>query len=183
MRLKSLFLKLKLMWLNKNIFLVGLMGSGKNFWAEKLSASLHIPAFDLDKEIEKAEGKTVAEIFTENGEAYFRQRENEVLKSFATKNNFILAAGGGAACFHNNIDWMNENGITIWIDDAPAIIAERLKKEKSHRPLIASVKDEELTDFLTEMRDKRKPFYAKATYHFTGNFTLKNFLKTIASHE
>jgi shikimate kinase len=159
------------------------MGSGKSFWAEKLSAALQILAFDLDKEIEKPEGKTVAEIFTKNGEEYFRQKENKVLKSFAHKDNFVLATGGGTPCFHDNIDWMNKNGITIWIDEPIEIIASRLKKEKSHRPLIASVPDEDLKDFLIEMRDKRKLFYAKATYHFTGNFTEKDFLKTIATHE
>jgi shikimate kinase len=165
------------------IFLIGLMGSGKSYWAKKLSAGLSIPAFDLDTEIEKLEGKTVAEIFETQGENYFRQAENKALKSFAHKNNFVLATGGGAACFYDNIEWMNKHGITIWIDDSPEIIAERLKKEKSHRPLIASISDEGLKDFLIEMRKKRKPFYAKATYHFTNNFTEQDILKTLTSHE
>lgn len=165
-----------------NIFLIGLMGSGKSYWAKKLSAILNIPAFDLDIEIEKPEGKTVAEIFEVQGENYFRQAENKVLKSFAGKENFILSTGGGTACFHDNIEWMNKNGTTIWIDEPLEIIAERLKKEKAHRPLIATVKDEYLIVFLSEMRDKRKPFYAKAKYHLKENINEKNFLKII-SHE
>ncbi|MEP6467098.1 MAG: shikimate kinase [Parafilimonas sp.] len=165
------------------IFLIGLMGSGKSFWAKKLSTILNIPAFDLDTEIEKIESKTVTAIFTEQGEDYFRLAENIVLKSFAHKNNFVLATGGGAACFHDNIDWMNKNGITIWIDDSTEIIADRLRKEKAHRPLIASVKDENLKDFLTEMREKRKAFYSQAAYCLTGNFTETDFLKIIASYE
>src|SRR3954463_10365891 len=99
------------------VFLIGLMGSGKTFWAHKLSAILNIPAFDLDTEIEKAESKTIAEIFVEKGEAYFRKKENEILKNFSDNKNFILSTGGGTPCFHDNIDWMNVQGITIWIDE------------------------------------------------------------------
>lgn len=167
-----------------NIFLVGLMGSGKSFWAHKLSTALKIPAFDLDKEIEKAEARTIPEIFAEKGEAYFRQKENEVLKTFAQKNNFILATGGGAPCFHDNINWMNDNGITIWIDEPLSTIASRLKKGKSHRPLIANIADEDLESFFYEMREKRKPFYSKAQYHLnSGDLNEKHFLEIFSRHE
>jgi shikimate kinase len=159
------------------------MGSGKSFWARKLSATFGIPAFDLDTEIEKIEGITVAAIFDEKGEDYFRSKEKEVLKSFADKQHFLLATGGGAPCFYDNMAWMNENGITIWIDEPIKIIAERLQKQKSHRPLIASVENDKLEDFLTQMREKRKPFYEKARYRLTGNIAEKDFMKIIASHE
>ena len=167
-----------------NIFLIGLMGSGKSYWAHKLSIAQHIPAYDLDKEIEKTEGKTIAQIFAENGETYFRQKENEVLKSFAHKNNFILATGGGAPCFHDNINWMNDNGITIWIDEPLSTIASRLLKEKAHRPLIANVADEDLEKFFYAMREKRKPFYAEAKYHLSSdNLTNKHFLEILSPDE
>jgi shikimate kinase len=165
------------------IFLIGLMGSGKSFWARKLSTALGIPAFDLDTEIEKMEGKTVAAIFAEKGEDRFRTKENEVLKSFASNQRFLLATGGGSPCFFDNMDWMNENGITIWLDEPIKIIAKRLQKQKLHRPLIASVEDDSLEDFLTQMRDKRKPFYAKAKYQLTGNISEKDFLKIISLNE
>ncbi len=160
------------------------MGSGKSYWADKLSSLLNIPAFHLDDEIEKAEQKTVAEIFSEKGEDHFRQKENEVLKSFSAKENFILSTGGGAPCFYDNMNWMNNNGITIWIDEPVEIIAERLQKEKSHRPLIATVEDNNLEYFLTQMREKRNSFYSKAKYYLTGNnITEKDFLKIISTHE
>jgi shikimate kinase len=166
------------------VFLVGLMGSGKSFWAQQLSAILHIPAFDLDTEIEKTEVKKVAAIFADDGENYFRQKENEVLKSFADKPNFILATGGGAPCFFDNMGWMNAHGTTVWIDEPVEIIAARLEKEKSHRPLIANVETEGLANFLTQMRDKRKSFYSKAKFHLSGNnITEKDFLKIINSNE
>jgi shikimate kinase len=166
------------------IFLIGLMGSGKSFWAKKLSALLHIPAFDLDKEIEKIAGRTVAAIFADEGESYFRQKENEVLKSFEGKPNFLLATGGGAPCFHDNMEWMNENGVTIWIDEPPSVIASRLKKEKSHRPLIAEVADDNLSEFFIRMRGSRAPYYMRAKYHLSGNhITEKDFMKIIRSNE
>lgn len=166
------------------IFLIGLMGSGKSFWAQKLSAILHIPAFDLDTEIEKVEGKTVAAIFVDDGESYFRQKENEVLKSFEGKPDFIVATGGGAPCFLDNMQWMNEHGTTIWIDEPVETVAARLEKEKSHRPLIANVETKNLANFLAQMRDKRKLFYSKAKFHLSGyNITEKDFLKIIRPHE
>ena len=159
------------------------MGSGKTFRAKKLSRALKIAAFDLDHEIEKAEGKTVAEIFAGKGENYFRLKENELLRSFADKHDFILSTGGGAPCFHDNIDWMNTQGTTIWMDEWPATIALRVKKEKAQRPLIAGVPDEELEDFFIQMREKRKPFYAKATHHLTGRFNEAAFLRILSPYE
>ena len=159
------------------------MGSGKSFWADKLSNILHIPAYHLDDEIERSEGRTIAEIFAEQGEDYFRLKESEVLKNFENKNDFILSTGGGTPCFYNNIDWMNANGTTIWIDEPLETIASRLMKEKSHRPLIAKIDDDNLIEFLVQMRDKRKPYYSKAKHHVIGgSINEKSFLKII-QHE
>lgn len=167
--------------MHQQVFLIGLMGSGKSFWAHKLSAALNVPAFDLDTEVEKAEGKTIAEIFSGKGQDYFRQKENEVLKSFAGKENYILATGGGAPCFHDNIRWMNTHGITIWIDEPIATIAKRLQKGKAHRPLIANVADEHLETFFNNMREQRMPFYKQAKYHLnSGNLNEKHFLEILS---
>lgn len=164
------------------VYLLGMPGSGKSFWADKLSRILHIPAFHLDDAIEKNEGKTISEIFTENGEDYFRQKEREVLKSFSSKNNFILSTGGGTPCFFNNMNWMNANGITIWIDESLDIIASRLIKEKSRRPLLANVDDKNIASFLIEMLDKRKVFYVKAKHHLTGeSINEKSFLNILSN--
>lgn len=165
-----------------NTFLLGLMGSGKSFWADKLSSVTNIPSFHLDDEIEKSEQKTIAQIFEERGEDYFRKKETEILKSFSGKKKFILSVGGGTPCFNNNMNWMNENGITIWIDEPIAVIEKRLLKEKSHRPLIANIPDKDLYAFLFDMREKRSVFYAKAKHHLSDNINEKKFLEIIA-HE
>jgi shikimate kinase len=175
------------MRLNKicvKVFLIGLMGSGKTYWAVKLGALLNIHVFDLDKEIEKSENKNVAEIFAEKGEDYFRMKENEILKSFANKKHFVLSTGGGAPCFYDNMEWMNLYGITVWIDDSIEKIVERLVKEKSHRPLIAALNDNELNAFLTDMLNKRRAFYSQAKIHLNGNNINEEYLlKIISPHE
>lgn len=166
------------------VFLIGLMGSGKSFWADKLGASLKIPAFHLDDEIEEAEQKTISEIFTAEGEDAFRLKESAALKSFAGKGSFILSTGGGTPCFHDNMNWMNAHGITIWIDESSDTIAGRLQEEKQHRPLIASVEDDKLHEFLSDMLRNRRQFYAQAKFHLREpNINETQFLKIILENE
>ena len=132
---------------NISFFLLGLMGAGKNFWADSLSKHFNIPVYHLDDEIEKSEQKSIAAIFIEKNEIYFRRKETEILKNFSHKQSFILSVGGGTPCFNNNMGWMNANGITIWLDESLQIIKERLIKQKSHRPLIADIPDDEILSF------------------------------------
>ena len=144
------------------IFLVGLMGSGKSYWTKQLAKKYKTGGYDLDYLIEVKEEKTIAEIFTEDGEDYFRKVESTVLKWFAEKKTYVLATGGGAPCFFDNMDWMNKQGITIWLDEPLSAIAARLAPEKAQRPLIANLSDSELLAFLEKQRESRLPFYSAA---------------------
>src|SRR3954454_1788630 len=99
------------------VFLVGMMGSGKSYWAQKLKKKLKVPAYDLDALIEMMEEKTVGEIFEEDGEEYFRKAEAKMLRLFSEKKQFILSCGGGTACYNDNMEWMNKQGITIWLNE------------------------------------------------------------------
>ena len=146
------------------IFLIGMMGSGKSFCSKKLAKKLKIAAYDLDKLIEMTEDISIAEIFEEEGEEYFRKEESKILRWFDEKKNFVLATGGGTPCFHKNMEWMNENGITIWINEPINVLVERLKKEKEHRPLIKDLSDDKLASFLTNKLAERTPFYSMATH-------------------
>ena len=162
------------------IFLIGMMGSGKSYCAKKIAKKLKLAAYDLDNLIEMTEDLTIAEIFEEEGEEYFRKLEAKILRWFGEKKNFVLATGGGTPCFHNNIDWMNENGITIWLDEPIDVLVERLKPGKEHRPLIKDLSDEELGSFLTNKLAERKPFYSQAKHAMAySNITEKNLLKLI----
>ena len=151
------------------IFLLGMMGTGKTFWTKKLSKKLKSGSYDLDFLIESHEERTIAEIFAEEGEDYFRKTEAKILRWFGEKKIFVLAVGGGTPCFHENMDWMNKQGITIWIDEPIDTLVERLKPEKDHRPLIKDLSDEQLGIFLTNKLTERAAFYGQAKYHLQGN--------------
>ncbi|MES2005711.1 MAG: shikimate kinase [Bacteroidota bacterium] len=151
------------------LFLIGMMGTGKSHWTKKLSQKLKTGGYDLDFLIESHEEKTIAEIFAEEGEAYFRKSESKILRWFGEKKTFVLATGGGTPCHEKNMEWMNEQGITIWIDEPIDVLVERLKPGKMHRPLIKDLSDEALKEFLTGKLVERYPFYCRAKHHLQGD--------------
>lgn len=150
------------------IFLIGMMGSGKSFWSTQIAQQLNLQAYDLDTVIETSLGKTIAQIFEEDGESTFRIAETQALQSFSNKQNFILATGGGTPCFNNNMQWMNEQGITIWLNEAIEVLVKRLITEKAHRPLIKHLTNNELELFLRNKLQERKFFYNQAKFNLTS---------------
>lgn len=146
-----------------------MMGSGKTYWAQKLMKKFKVPAYDLDSLIEMMEEKTITEMFAEHGEAHFRKAEASVLRLFKEKKQFILSCGGGTPCFSDNMNWMNKNGITIWINEPVDVLAERLAAEKDHRPLIKDLEDTNLKKFLSAKLLEREAFYKQAKYTLSGN--------------
>ena len=166
------------------IFLIGMMGSGKSYCAQRIAKKLKLRAYDLDNLIEMTEDLTISEIFEEEGEAYFRKLEATVLRWFGEKKSFVVATGGGTPCFHNNIEWMNENGITIWLNESVDVLVERLKPEKGHRPLISELSDDELGAFLTKKLAERAPFYNQAKHAVAYSaMKEKDFIKLIEDKE
>jgi shikimate kinase len=151
------------------IFLIGMMGSGKSYWMNKLAKKLDLPKYDLDTLIEGVEDRTIKQIFNESGEAHFRKMESIVLKWFSDKDEFILATGGGTPCFHNNMEWMNSEGLTIWLDEPTDALIKRLIPEKAHRPLIAKLSDKKLGSYLEEKKEERRSFYSQAKIIISGD--------------
>ena len=145
------------------IFLIGFMGCGKTHWGRQLSQKLQMPFFDLDSLIEEREGKTITEIFAEMGEEYFRMLEKDVLYMITESHpSFVLACGGGAPCFFNNIDYMKSRGTTVWINCSTDCLYSRLVKEKDKRPLIKNIPDNELRSYIIKKYSDRKIFYQQA---------------------
>ncbi len=157
------------------IFLIGMMGAGKSYWAQKLAAAHGMDWIDLDAQVEKATQMSIAEIFETEGEDYFRNKEREVLQQLSVFDHLIIATGGGLPCFHDNMDWMNKNGITIWLYEPIEVLVKRLLPEKKHRPLIKDLSDEELSGFLSKRLAERKPFYSKAQHHLQGTISENSF--------
>jgi shikimate kinase len=165
------------------LFLIGMMGSGKTHWGKWFAKKAKECFYDLDNLIEIAEEKTIAEIFAEDGEVSFRKTEAKILGWFAEKKKFVLATGGGTPCFHGNMKWMNEHGMTIWIDEPVEVLFERLLPEKDHRPLIKNLSNEELKNFLSDKLKERKPFYSQAKYHLeANNISEKSFVEILKDH-
>ncbi|MCU7695045.1 shikimate kinase [Haoranjiania flava] len=160
------------------IFLVGMMGSGKTTCAKKWAGAVNANAYDLDALIEEEEGCTISGIFAQKGEDYFRKKESELLRTFAQKDNFILATGGGAPCYYDNMQWMNEHGTTIWLNVSSGVLFSRLKHAREHRPLLRSLDDDALKEFINKKMAEREAFYSQAQHIFTDKeITKKHFKK------
>jgi shikimate kinase len=150
------------------IFLTGFMGCGKTTLAKKLSARLGYELVDLDHEIEKQAGKSVGEYFALHGESAFRELESQTLKTFPYQQNSIIATGGGTPCYFDNIDWMNLNGLTVYIEMSPTALAKRLENGKAKRPLLKDLDEQGIVDFITQKLEERNPFYRKASLVVNG---------------
>jgi shikimate kinase len=145
------------------IFLIGFMGSGKTHWGKLLASKLRLPFFDLDTVITETEKKTIAEVFSEKGEEYFRYKEKEVLEELVNDHEeFILSCGGGTPCFFNNIEFMKRNGKVVWLNTSIDILKDRLLKERMARPLIRAIGDVQLKAYIIRKLGERKIYYEQA---------------------
>lgn len=163
----------------ERIFLIGMMGSGKSHWLKQMAKWIKSVGYDLDALIEMNEEKTIAEIFNEDGEAYFRKVESKILRWFKEKKKYIVATGGGTACAQENMDWMKKEGIVIWLDESVDVLVKRLSTEKANRPLIANLSDQELAAFLEQKLVERHPFYKQADYRLTSEQINESGLKKL----
>lgn len=141
----------------QKIYLIGLPGTGKSYFGKVLSHETGIPFYDLDQIIEEEEQKKIEEIFKDEGEEYFRELEADLLETFSNRDQFILATGGGAPCFFDGIDVMNEDGITVYLKQKREILIERLSRS-SHRPLMKGDVEKKVDELLST----RSQFYEQA---------------------
>jgi shikimate kinase len=144
------------------IFLIGFMGSGKTTIGKKLAALLPGKFIDLDDVIEEQEAMTISKIFVERGEEYFREIEASCLRGLQMEEHIVVATGGGTPCFHNNMEWMKQQGLTIYLRVRPQVLADRLEKEKEHRPLLQGKSGEDLILFISQKLMEREPFYLQS---------------------
>ncbi|MDQ7949515.1 MAG: shikimate kinase [Pedobacter sp.] len=143
------------------IFLIGFMGCGKSTKAKQLAARLDCPVIDLDAVIVAQEGRTIADYFAEHGEVGFRKLEQQTLKNYAYPETCVIATGGGLPCFFDNMQWMNANGTTVYLQMEPVALVSRLHNRQK-RPLIAHMDDVQLLEFIQQKLVERNPFYTQA---------------------
>jgi len=146
------------------IVLLGYMASGKSSIGKRLSKKLSMRFLDLDDYIVEKEKMSISKIFQIKGEVYFRLIEHKYLKEIIENDeNFILALGGGTPCYANNMDEINKNDtLSIYLQGSTATMIKRLIRKKSKRPLIASLGDDKIPEFVAKHLFERRPFYEQA---------------------
>lgn len=153
----------------KRIFLVGYMGSGKTTIGGELAEKLGFKFIDTDIYIEEKYQKTINEIFASLGEQKFREMETETLCEISDLENVVIATGGGAPCFNNNMDLMKEKGTVIFLNPSLDELTYRLNLVKATRPLIKDKSDAEMRGFIEKMLPSRLPFYSQAHITTSGD--------------
>lgn len=138
------------------------MGSGKSTVGKLLSEHLNLDFIDFDRELEEEQGKTIEEMFDLYGEDQFRKLEHEQLKKLLSKENTVISLGGGTPCFYNNMELINKNGTSVYLEQDADTLAKRLLKIKNKRPLIRDLAEIELKYFIETNLEQRLPYYSKA---------------------
>lgn len=146
------------------IILIGYMGAGKTTIGKALAKELGLDFYDLDWYIEDRFHKTVAQIFAEKGEAGFRDIERRMLHEAAEFENVVVACGGGTPCFFDNMEYMNHQGETVFLNASPHALKEHLLMGKSQRPLIQGKTPEELEQYIQQTLEVRRPYYEQAKH-------------------
>ena len=150
----------------KRVFLVGYMGAGKTTVGKELAKLAGLSFIDLDFYIEGRYHKAVSQIFAERGEEAFREIERNMLHEVAEFEDVLISTGGGAPCFFDNMEFMNEAGQTVYLKVSVEELAKRLELCKSTRPILKGRSGDELKAFIAESLEKREPFYSKAAIVF-----------------
>lgn len=152
------------------IVLLGYMASGKSAVGRKLVKNKNIQFIDLDNFIEEKEGLQISEIFKTKGEIYFRKKEGEYLNELlALDRDCIISLGGGTPCYGNNMNLIEKNAISFYLKASVSTIFNRLKHETSQRPLVASIGEANLEEYIAKHLFERNLFYQKATHTISVN--------------
>jgi shikimate kinase len=144
------------------IFLIGFMGSGKTSLAAEISKLHNLPSLDMDQLLEDRLKKKIHLIFEENGEAYFRDAEHELLKEICKMDCGIIATGGGTPCFHHNMKLINHSGISVYLKCTADELFNWLKDHRNNRPLVSDKNETELKKYIAAELARREPYYCLA---------------------
>lgn len=146
--------------MKRNIVLIGFMGSGKSVVSQRLASRLKRKIISTDEMMVKREGRSIAEIFRDSGEDYFRQCEKKIIKDISRETEGIIDCGGGVVLDPENLASLKEKGILFYLEASPEIIYQRVKGQR-HRPLLDC---ENSRARIEELLRARRPFYQQADY-------------------
>ena len=146
-------------------FLTGFMGCGKSFWGQRIAVRHHLPFIDLDRSIEEGEKESIPSLFATKGESYFRELEHHYLeKSIHENDDLIMACGGGTPCFLNNMNLMNEQGVTIYLQASPEYLYKNLQQDNTNRPLLKKENGAISLAFIKTTLAAREQFYLQSAH-------------------
>jgi shikimate kinase len=150
----------------KKIILLGYMGCGKSTIANSLSGITEIPFLDLDKCIEETVDLTINQIFEIHGEVYFRKLEHEILLDLLNSpGKIIIGLGGGTPCYANNHLLLKSDAVcSIYLKASIDTLFSRLVNDKSKRPLIADLNEQEMREFIAKHLFDRSFYYHHAQH-------------------
>ncbi|MCL0094565.1 shikimate kinase [Dehalococcoidales bacterium] len=142
-----------------SIALIGFMGTGKTAVGKIVAEKLGKEFIELDLLIEQRAGKTIAEVFQQDGEIAFRELEIEVTKEVSEKKNVVIACGGGLVLNKINIDRLSKECLIVYLTASPGVILKRISSEENERPLLKTANKALVVQ---ELLRWRKPFYEQA---------------------
>ena len=163
-----------------NIVLLGYMASGKSTIGREISKKLDMKFIDLDNYISEQEKSSISDIFKVKGEIYFRKIESTYLTEILnSKERFILSLGGGTPCYGNNMELIQNSEVkSVYIQASIKTLVARLILEKSKRPLVAALENNQITEFVAKHLFERRFFYEQA--NITVNTDNKSIAEIIA---
>jgi shikimate kinase len=150
------------------VYIIGFMGSGKTTTGKKLASMLGWSFLDLDNIIEEYSGMTIPEIFMMHGEDYFRNIESEALRKLKSQENIVISTGGGTPCYGDNMNFMLETGLTLYLKLTPAQLKSRLSESKGDRPLLKDIDSGNLQSYIENRLTLREKYYCQAEIQVDG---------------
>jgi shikimate kinase len=150
------------------VYIVGFMAAGKTTVGRELASRIGVPFFDLDELIESSEQMTVKDIFATHGEPYFRKRERDILRSTKHLDRGVIATGGGTFCFDENVQFIQSEGLSVYLSAPYAVLRGRVGSKSAERPLFrddvaahelygSRIRYYRMCDITIEMRDDETP--------------------------
>ena len=146
------------MSVQKNIMLIGFMGTGKSTVATCLCKEYGMEIIEMDELIARREGMSIPDIFAKHGEEYFRDLETNLVIEIQSETNKVVSCGGGVVLRERNVEEMKKSGCIVLLTAEPATILERVKDD-DNRPLLRGNKN---VEFISEMMEKRRAKYEAA---------------------
>lgn len=150
------------------IYLIGYMASGKTNVGKELATLLNMDFIDLDEIFEERYHVSILDFFSKYGEGLFRTFERQILYDTASRQNTVISTGGGTPCFFDNMNFIKENGFSVFLNMPFDELIRRLTMIRKRRPLLKGVHEDELEDFVRKQMTVREPFYNRADLVLSG---------------